>query len=421
MSRIFQLMYRLAGTTQLYLVYLVVVFCVQDSESGVCWKYQDKSSGLCRSAIVANMTYDECCNIRGLTEASWTPQKQSPDIFYLSFLSNGSSSCSRCHSTCKTVNCYPGKKCRMVDGSPKCVCKPACNPDLKARGKVCGADGRTYKNYCYLQRTNCVKDQLVTVDYYGKCRSSCRLVRCKQGQQCMQDQNGTPHCVTCNTFCNQFIPDSHANYLCGENGQTYRSSCELKADMCKQGKGIRIAHSGHCNANETCESVKCSRGSTCLKHSITGQPICVDCTARCYQSINVPICATDRHTYSNYCHMIAHRCKTGIYISAHRRGPCKTVKVKLKEAKFDISNTLHEARTAQRRILRQERKRKKKRRNRDRHSKRKQMKSKRRQSKLKRSRRDHKGKISDHYIKHYSDERKEKLRSRTSKKKENIS
>ena len=68
----------------------------------------------------------------------------------------------------------------------------------------------------------------------------------------MQDQNGVPHCIPCHDHCNMVIPDNPANYMCGENGKTYKNTCELRADICKTGRSIRISHSGKCIGNRKC-------------------------------------------------------------------------------------------------------------------------------------------------------------------------
>jgi hypothetical protein len=59
----------------------------------------------------------------------------------------------------------------MLDGLPVCICRPLCDKTLKARGALCGTDGQKYRNYCALQRLNCLRERQVKVEYYGRCRS----------------------------------------------------------------------------------------------------------------------------------------------------------------------------------------------------------------------------------------------------------
>lgn len=301
-------------------------FGVHHALGGVCWESVDDSSHLCRKALRLNMTLSECCQMSGLASQSWSPHEKASDIFYLNYLSDGADMCQRCHKNCATVNCGQGQSCRMNNGLPVCVCKPRCDAALKSRGYLCGSDGRRYRNYCALQRYNCVNERQISVEYFGKCKKSCRKVKCENGKRCLQDQNGMPHCVYCDTKCNQgnfAIPDDPSKYMCGENGRTYKSTCELKADICKEGRSIRIAYFGKCSANETCDSLKCPEGTKCLVTVQGGRPLCMNCDMSCVQSIKVPVCGTDRQNYPSYCHMLNAGCRTGVYISTYRGGTCK--------------------------------------------------------------------------------------------------
>ncbi|XP_053406208.1 follistatin-A-like isoform X2 [Mercenaria mercenaria] len=293
------------------------------NSGGTCWEDIDHTTNLCKKAFRLNMTYDECCGIQGLGSVSWTPHDVTNTIFYWNFLSKGASMCQRCHKTCSSVVCEQGKTCRMVNGVPVCVCRPHCYKTLKSRGALCGTDGLKYRNYCALQRYNCIAEQQISVEYYGKCRNSCRRVQCERGKHCLQDQNGVPHCVPCHDYCNMILPDNPEYHMCGENGKIYRNTCELRADICKTGRSIRVAHSGKCADNETCKTVTCPQGTTCLVSAKSGNPVCMNCAALCVQTVSVPICGTDKRTYHSYCHMVMSGCKSGVFVSTHHRGPCK--------------------------------------------------------------------------------------------------
>ena len=73
--------------------------------------------------------------------------------------------------SCVTVQCSEGHVCRVINGSPECICKPRCSSKMKQLGPFCGTDGRKYKNYCSLLHHNCVYQQQVETSYFGKCRS----------------------------------------------------------------------------------------------------------------------------------------------------------------------------------------------------------------------------------------------------------
>lgn len=66
----------------------------------------------------------------------------------------------------------------------------------------------------------------------------------------MEDQYGLPNCISCNTTetCpsdNSFLIDS-SQTVCGIDGQTYRSTCELKRLACLVTRSIAVAYKGSC-------------------------------------------------------------------------------------------------------------------------------------------------------------------------------
>ncbi|XP_053406207.1 follistatin-like isoform X2 [Mercenaria mercenaria] len=321
------------------------------------------------------MTFEECCGVKGLATVSWSPHDISSDIFYWNFLSKGASMCQRCHKNCSSLVCEQGKACRMVNGLPICICKPQCDKTLKSRGALCGTDGQKYRHYCALQRYNCVAERQISVEYFGKCRNSCKRVECETGKHCLQDQNGAPHCIPCHEHCDSITPNNPEDYMCGENGKTYRSTCELKADICKTGRSIRISHSGKCTAHENCKTLACPRGTTCLVSAVSGKPVCMNCyrNASCLHT-NVPICGTDKKTYSSYCRMLKSGCRSGVFVSTLRRGPCRRHQKRKKLSKGKLNTFETNKRNVKKRIRRRHRRHKRNRRHRRKSKRRKQKK-----------------------------------------------
>ena len=82
--------------------------------------------------------------------------------------------------SCATVQCSEGHVCRMINGSPECICKPRCSSKMKQLGPFCGTDGRKYKNYCSLLCHNCMYQQQVEISYFGKCRSKQIILKWQQ-------------------------------------------------------------------------------------------------------------------------------------------------------------------------------------------------------------------------------------------------
>ncbi|XP_029198702.2 uncharacterized protein LOC114963633 [Acropora millepora] len=70
--------------------------------------------------------------------------------------------------TCVKHNCthIPHSMCFMYSGKRHCKCIQTCTSE---QAKVCGSDGRTYRNECHLKRTACVNKKNVDVLKHGPC------------------------------------------------------------------------------------------------------------------------------------------------------------------------------------------------------------------------------------------------------------
>lgn len=225
---------------------------------------------------------------------------------------------------------------------------------------VCGTDGKTYKTECQLKKRACRQESTTLVmAYKGHCQTSCRFVQCPDGKHCVEDQNSTPHCVTCSMDCPPV--DSRTGsaaakaVVCGTDGITYRNICELKRKACLTGRAIPVAYRGRCIEAATCDTIKCKDRQQCLTDLQTHKPRCVSCSYKCPRTKrsqqgrtrqfggnhggsgnnqqrnhhknqqnqpNVKLCGTNNHTYHSWCHMLRDSCNTGFYIEAQYSGMC---------------------------------------------------------------------------------------------------
>ena len=90
------------------------------------------------------------------------------------------------NSPCAVVTCQHYSTCVLTNnGSAKCVCPEGC-PFLYR--PVCGSNGKSFFNRCYLRQYACANKMALTEAYEGKC--------------------GKDHCSVCNYLCRikfQFI------------------------------------------------------------------------------------------------------------------------------------------------------------------------------------------------------------------------
>ncbi|XP_058837450.1 uncharacterized protein LOC131693555 isoform X2 [Topomyia yanbarensis] len=222
---------------------------------------------------------------------------------------------------------------------------------------VCGTDGKTYKTECQLKKRACRQESTtLVVAYKGHCQTTCRLVQCPEGKYCVEDQHSTPHCVTCARDCPaDSRPSAFAakSVVCGTDGITYRSICELKQKACVTGRAIPVAYRGRCIETATCDTIKCKDRQHCLTDLKTHKPRCVSCSYKCprmkrqqsqhqgrvrqlgtgteaaaaghqrnQHHPHVKLCGTNNHTYHSWCHMLKDSCNTGLYIDVQYNGVC---------------------------------------------------------------------------------------------------
>lgn len=143
-------------------------------------------------------------------------------------------------------------------------CSTACTDNYDP---VCGSDGQTYSNACYLKRAACRSWTRIRVAHRGACE--------EESGGCF---GGCPR-----------------NYdpVCGSDGKTYGNTCELRKAACRSWTRITVAHTGECE----------------------------ECVAIC-SHVYDPVCGTDGVTYSNECSLEYERCKNNHRLRAYCHGEC---------------------------------------------------------------------------------------------------
>ncbi|KFW85050.1 Agrin, partial [Manacus vitellinus] len=132
-------------------------------------------------------------------------------------------------SPCLSVECTFGATCVVKNQEAVCECQQVCQGRYDP---VCGTDNRTYGNPCELDSMACVLKRDIRVKHKGPCE---RCGKCQFGAICEAE---TGRCV-CPTEC---VPS--AQPVCGSDGRTYGSECELHVRACTQQTNILVAAQG---------------------------------------------------------------------------------------------------------------------------------------------------------------------------------
>ncbi|XP_044018032.1 agrin-like isoform X3 [Aphidius gifuensis] len=190
---------------------------------------------------------------------------------------------------CSDKICQWGAICAEHSGTAICEC-PTCSVEFNP---VCGDDGISYGNECKLRLEACQHHREIKVLYQGLC-NGCENKKCEHYGKCESDSSGEAKCV-CPTNCEDSGKDSNfvVNKICGSDGTTYASECDLKKTSCMSQKLITVNFEGDCSL---CNNVDCENGARCS----AGECICPE---SCPDTRDEPVCGTDGKTYSSECEL----------------------------------------------------------------------------------------------------------------------
>uniref|UniRef100_A0A8C0FVF4 Agrin n=1 Tax=Bubo bubo TaxID=30461 RepID=A0A8C0FVF4_BUBBB len=253
---------------------------IQKVRSGQC-QHQDKCKDEC------NRTYSNDCE----RQKAECHQKAAIPVKHSGPCDLGTP------SPCLSVECTFGATCVVKNQEAVCECQQVCQGRYDP---VCGTDNRTYGNPCELDSMACVLKKDIKVKHKGPCD---RCGKCQFGAICEAE---TGRCV-CPTEC---VPSSQP--VCGTDGNTYGSECELHVRACTQQTNILVAAQGDC---KSCGSTVCSFGSRC----VGGQCVC----PRCERQPFAQLCGSDGLTYDNQCELQVASCQQQKSIEVARMGPCE--------------------------------------------------------------------------------------------------
>ncbi|XP_075687391.1 tomoregulin-2 isoform X1 [Rhinoderma darwinii] len=164
---------------------------------------------------------------------------------------------------CDTNTCKFDGQCLRIGDSVTCDCQFKCQHDYIP---VCGSNGVTYRNECYLRGAACKQQSEILVVSEGSCvteggsgsgdganegsgetsqkeTSTCDI--CQFGAECDEDAEDV-WCV-CNIDC------SHISFnpVCASDGKSYDNPCQIKEASCQKQEKIEVKYLGRCQENTT--------------------------------------------------------------------------------------------------------------------------------------------------------------------------
>lgn len=123
---------------------------------------------------------------------------------------------------------------------------------------------------------------------------------------CIGCEHFTCHSTACHSTC------SHQHYVCGSDGRTYHSECDVERVKCETGLNIAVVKLDKCE--RPCER-QCVFGAQCVNG------MCVCHHIKCGNQYE-PLCGSNGKTFQNSCLLRLFQCKTQQTIDIHYNGQC---------------------------------------------------------------------------------------------------
>ncbi|GAB1289362.1 Agrin [Apodemus speciosus] len=316
--------------------------CAQDGHTydNDCWRQQAE----CRQQQAIPLKHQGPCVLtfwqdEVLRLPARSPQPEDGKECGLSTTSSPDQTPSPCHG----VQCAFGAICTVKNGKAVCECQRVC---LDTYDPVCGSDGVTYGNVCELESMACALGREIQVAHRGPCVPECELHVHACTHQISLYVASAGHCQTCGETVCTFGAVCSAGQcvcprcehpppgpVCGSDGVTYLSACELREAACQQQVQIEEAHAGPCEPAECgsggsgsgedneCEQELCRQHGGVWDEDSEDGP-CV-CDFSCQSVLRSPVCGSDGITYSTECDLKKARCESQQELYVAAQGACR--------------------------------------------------------------------------------------------------
>ncbi|GBP15556.1 Agrin [Eumeta japonica] len=213
---------------------------------------------------------------------------------------------------CAGVTCPDPEVCQLDERrAPACRCAEPCPLEFSP---VCASDGKTYSNECQMHRESCRARKQLRIIFKGQCSSGvnpCAEVECRHGAECRVEASGAV--CACPPPCEPVLRP-----VCGSDGRTHDSDCELRRAACLLGRDLRVLHAGACGSNGVCAGRVCPHGGECVSAGGRGVCRCPRCSSEF-----APVCGSDGISYGNRCQLQLEACRHRRDVNVLYDGPCR--------------------------------------------------------------------------------------------------